>query len=80
MERTQKSRFLGFYSVYTVLSHGKLLIYTLSFKIYINVAVRMYTLLNGAVKQAQPWRHRTRETVQKHQSKIFKETFGTEEK
>lgn len=54
MERTQKSRFLGFYSVYTVLSHGKLLIYTLSFKIYINVAVRMYTLLNGAVKQAQP--------------------------
>lgn len=38
MERTQKSRFLGVYSVYTVLSHGKLLIYTFSFEIYINVA------------------------------------------
>lgn len=38
MERTQKSRSLGVYSVYTVLSHGKLLIYTFRFKIYINVA------------------------------------------
>lgn len=62
MERTQKSRFLGVYSVYTVLSHGRLLIYTLSFKIYINVANQKYALLCSCTveHEAQPRQHRTR--------------------
>lgn len=86
MERTQKSRFLGVYSVYTVLSHGKLLIYTFSFKIYINVAnqnVHSALLLQWDMKlnldNIQQDTYKTQKSKTKLQTKgrkIQKETKG----
>lgn len=66
---------MSVYSVYTVLSHGKLLLYTLSFKIYINVANQNVHSAAAANMKPDPDNAR-RDTYKTRKSKPELQTEG----